>query len=379
MIVINMVKGGITMRVLILFTQPWHRGGAETHLETLAGGLLRQGVKVVLAGLDDEFVRRFNHIPVYKFPFRSRNPLDHYQNNLTLKKIVKEHGIQLIHAHHRTGSVYAYLLQLSMSVPYVVTFHDKWRPLHRAYKVFFPQNCIVISNGIKQHFIKVLKVKPAILNEIANGVFIEDFYNKQDSEQPDGAGDNTILFVSRLNHHKTNVPLLLCKVMEGLNAIIPDSKLLLVGDGPEAGAIEAAAKRANVACGRNVVSFLGGRNDIAWLLSRSSIAVGAGRFAIEAMAAGKPVIAIADGCDYPGIITQDNWFSASRTSWTRGDKAITKENLSEDLQRVLLDKVLQKNLGQFGRQLIAEEFSAEKMTASIIAVYNKAMQTQASF
>ncbi|MBP2625417.1 MAG: glycosyl transferase group 1 [Firmicutes bacterium] len=361
------------MRVLIVFTQPWHRGGAETHLETLVGGLLRQGVKVVLAGLDDEIIRYFNHIPVYKLPFRSRNPLTHFQNQRKLKKIIEEHSIQLIHAHHRTASVYAFFMKLSMAVPYVVTFHDKWRPLHRAYKVFFPPNCIVISNGIKQHFIKVLKVNPKTLHEIANGVCIDNFSSKPDSKKPDGIGDNTILLVSRLNHHKTDVPLLLCKVMSGLNRIIPDIKLLLVGDGPEAGTVEAAVQRANAACGRNAVSFLGQRNDIAWLLSCSSIAVGVGRFALEAMAAGKPVIAIADGSDYPGIITQESWLSASRTSWTRGEKKITKENLSEDIKRLLFDKTLQRNLGEFGRQLIVEEFSAEKMTASVIAVYKKAI------
>jgi len=366
------------MRILILFTQPWHRGGAETHLETLVEGLLRQGQEVVLAGLDDEFIRHFNHIPVYKLPFRSQNPVVHFDNYRILKKIVKAHNIQLIHTHHRTGSVYAYLLQLTMSMPYVVTFHDKWRPLHRAYKVFFPAHCIVISNGIKQHFIKVLKVDPKILNEVANGVFLEDFSDKGESRKPvngiAGAGDNTILLVSRLNHHKTDVPLLLCEIMEDLNGVIPDSKLLLVGGGPEAGTVQAAAQRANAACGRDAVSFLGERSDIARLLSSSSIAVGAGRFALEAMAAGKPVIAIADGVDYPGIITRDSWLSASKTSWTRGDKGITKGNLSEDIKRLLLDKMLQENLGNFGRQLIAEEFSAEKMVASVLAVYKKAMQ-----
>lgn len=96
------------------------------------------------------------------------------------------------------------------------------------------------------------------------------------------------------------------------------------------------------------------------------------------MAAGKPVVAIANGNDFPGIITPDNWRIASLTSWTRGDKIITEDSLISEIEQLLSDPPLAASLGKFGQDIVRTHFSAEIMANRLCNLYSAIIANAAS-
>ena len=107
-----------------------------------------------------------------------------------------------------------------------------------------------------------------------------------------GLGSRVVLFVGRLAEEKG------CRyLIEAVPAVlsrIPAAVALLVGDGPERERLEALARRSGVA---DHVRFLGTREDVADLLGAAdvvclpSLREGLSLALLEAMAAGKPVVA----------------------------------------------------------------------------------------
>lgn len=362
--------------ILLLFSQPWQVGGAETHLETLVGEYVNQQVPVILVGIDSTIVARFPEIPVYSLPLRSANLAVQWGNYRKLKQLVTLLNVVIVHSHTRTGNIFGWLLQKSLGISYTATLHDKWRSLHRLYTPFLPNRCIAVSEGIKNHFVLHMGIEAERIEIIENGVSIER--NKGSvqlncrSQYPflaDGKNEQIIFHASRFSRHKRNVALRLCEVMTQLNADFPNSKLVLAGQGDLSSEVLSAAQEANKRCGRQVVFFLGPRHDVIQLLTLSTIAIGVGRFALEAMAAGKPVIALINEGDFPGIINEHTWRKASKTSWTIGDKPNTDENLRREIEILLQNQMLRDSLGGFGQELIKTHFSAARMADQVFQLY----------
>lgn len=149
------------LSVMLLFSQAWDIGGAKTHIETLVQQLRQNGNRVVLVGNDEEIVRQFKSIQAYCINYRSLNPWSIIRNYSLLKKLIKKHRVQVIHAHQRTACAYAWLLMKTFNIPYTITFHDKWRRLHRIYKFVLPDRCVAISQGVKDHIVSLFELKDA--------------------------------------------------------------------------------------------------------------------------------------------------------------------------------------------------------------------------
>lgn len=120
---------------------------------------------------------------------------------------------------------------------------------------------------------------------IENGVNIEKFKNPNRKTQQ----RHTLIQVSRFEPSKDQDT-----VIRAMSQLPPDIQLLLVGDGSRLDKCKALCNSLNL---QDRVHFLGARTDIAQLLSRADIAIqsshweGFGLTALEAMAAGLPVIA----------------------------------------------------------------------------------------
>ena len=355
---------------MLLFSQAWDIGGAKTHIETLVQQLRQNGNRVVVVGNDEEIVRQFKSIQAYCINYRSLNPLSIIRNYSLLKRLIKKHRVQVIHAHQRTACAYAWLLMKTFNIPYTITFHDKWRRLHRIYKFVLPDRCVAISQGVKDHIVSLFELKDAQVEIVENGVQIAE-KNFNSASAIDSAGHKIrLLHATRLDAKKTPATLLLCDSVRRLTAGFPDLELIIAGDGILRAEVEKKVQETNNKCGKELIRYIGPRNDIASLVEKIDIAVGAGRFALEAMAAGKPVVALANGSDFPGIIAPDNWQTASKTSWTRGDKFIAEETVAGEIERLLADKELLHSTGEFGRELVRCHFSSEIMTARLCSLYS---------
>jgi glycosyltransferase involved in cell wall biosynthesis len=135
------------------------------------------------------------------------------------------------------------------------------------------------------------------LSIVPNGVSLERFANALPASKREVVGRDdvpVVIFVARFDPAKDHAALLraMCKV--------PDAHLVLAGDGDSRPDMEALARKLEIA---ERVHFLGRRPDVPSLLKMADVYVhastweGFGLAAVEAMAAGLPVVAT----DVPGL------------------------------------------------------------------------------
>jgi len=149
-----------------------------------------------------------------------------------------------------------------------------------------------------------------------------------------------------------------------LRAEFPDLRLEIAGSGPERPALENEVQLLGLA---DCVTFLGWRADIVRAMTRwdvfvlPSLAEGFGITALEAMAAGLPIVATAvDGI--PELVED------GRTGWLvpPGDPAA----LAERLHVLLLDPEQRRAMGAAGRARAQEHFSIDRMVTGISKIYD---------
>lgn len=232
-----------TMRILILFSHPW-RGGRSGGAETHALQLMRE---LQLRGHEIFFVAASGHggaeaMPPgvsaeYRLPFQSLNPLDKIRAYRRLLEIVHRHGIEMIHAHHRTGGYFAECIFRRSGVPYVITVHDIWHraPAKALHGRIF-RHLIAVSGFIKKGLVEHFGLAPERIRIIHNGVDPAQIERATDEEASSfrkklGIGQEVVFsLVARITESKGHYD-----VIEALR-LLPrelNYKCLIVGEGKD--------------------------------------------------------------------------------------------------------------------------------------------------
>jgi glycosyltransferase involved in cell wall biosynthesis len=170
-------------------------------------------------------------------------------------------------------------------------------------------------------------------------------------------GPAVALTLARLARHK-DLPTLLRAA-----ALVPEARFLIAGEGPERPALEAQLDSLGL---RERVTLLGHRDDVPQLLARcdlfvlSSLYEGLPVSILEAMAAGKPVVATAIG----GI---DEAVADGKTGLLvpTGDPVA----LSGAIRSLISDPALAQRFGAAGRDRVRAEFSAETLAKQMSDLY----------
>jgi glycosyltransferase involved in cell wall biosynthesis len=168
-----------------------------------------------------------------------------------------------------------------------------------------------------------------------------------------------VLTVARLDAQKGVTHLL------DAAAVVPDAVFAIAGDGPDRAMLEARASALGLT---ERVRFLGHRRDVPALLASADLFVlpslyeGLPLAALEAMAAGVPVIATAIGGT--SEIVRDG---ETGTLVPPGDGAA----LGVAIARVLADRDAAARLARAARALVQREFSVESMVRGVSRVYEE--------
>ncbi len=165
--------------------------------------------------------------------------------------------------------------------------------------------------------------------------------------------DWVLTFVGRLGSEK-NVPCLLRAVRHLKDEGRDNIGIWLVGDGAERDKLETMAREFDL----NAVHFLGERHDVDAILRHTNAAVlpsfweGLSNALLEAMAAGKPVIASAVGGS-PEIVSHEG----NGLLFPSDDD----QSLAEAIKRLADDQAFSISLGSKGKAAIEERFSIAAM------------------
>ena len=221
---------------------------------------------------------------------------------------------------------------------------------------------IAVSHDVARHLRAALGFPPHKLQVVHNGIPLPPSPPAPDSTLRAGLQGGTerpiVLTVARLHPQK------------GLNYLleaatqIPEAMFALAGDGPERAALEAQV--AALGLGERV-AFLGHRTDIPALLASCDLFVLPSLFeglplsVLEAMAAGKPVIATAVGGTAEAV-------SHGKTGLLvpAGDAGA----LAAAIRILLSNPPLATHLGQAGLASAQREFSAATMVQRVTAIYD---------
>jgi glycosyltransferase involved in cell wall biosynthesis len=172
-----------------------------------------------------------------------------------------------------------------------------------------------------------------------------------------GVARPIVLTVARLNKQKGLEYLITAA------ARLPDTLFVIAGEGPDREALEVQARALNAA---DRVTFLGHRGDVLELLAACdlfvlpSLSEGLPVSVLEAMAAGKPVVATAIGGTDEAVLHQETGLLVPP-----GDPVA----LATAIRTLLADPGLSRRVGAAGRQRVQQLFSAETMVGQISRLY----------
>jgi glycosyltransferase involved in cell wall biosynthesis len=184
------------------------------------------------------------------------------------------------------------------------------------------------------------------------------------SKLTDGRELPVIFTAARLHNQKGHAHLLEAA------ALVPDALFLLAGDGPERARLEGRARQLGIE-GR--VRFLGQRRDIPELLAICDLFVlpslyeGLPLSLLEAMAAGKPVIAAA----IPG---NDEIIIDGKTGLLVPPGSAA--DLAASIRRLLSDSALAAQFAEAGKDRVVRNFSAQAMAGRVTQIYDELLESR---
>jgi len=356
-------------------------GGAEVLAARLARRLVDQ-YRFVFVCLD-EIGTLGQELQAEGFPVEvlGRRPGIDWKGALRLARFLRREQVDLLHAHQYTPFFYSTLARFFYRRPSILfTEHGRHFPDHPRRKRIVANRLLLkrrdrvigVGEAVRRALIGNEGIRAERVAVIYNGVDLAPFQRaapqREAVQHEIGAatGGPVILQVARLDYLKDHATAL--RMLERVVQVRPEARLVLVGDGPEQGKIEALVQQLRLA---PYVRFLGLRTDVARLLSAadifllSSISEGIPLTLIEAMAAGLPVVATQVGGVAEVVVDGETGLLAPS-----GDDGA----LAEKVLRLADSPDLRRDLGVRGRERAQALFSETKMHSGYQRLYQEMLE-----
>jgi len=280
-------------------------GGVETHVITLAEELSLRRHKVVVVSSNKYLgellhIKGIKHCVVPVFITTKlvdiKNIMKYFKSFMMLNSIIKEENIDIIHVHGpSSAAILSYAISRFLKKPIIYTHHvSQVKRLHFLTLKLISNHfdaIIAISGEIGAYLMNSFNIKSDKIHVIYNGIKLDEYDKKIKSS----LADKKLLHISRLDDDKIDATY---KVIESLKYLNKDisADLTIIGSGQKSEYVRDFAVKLSKESNRriNVIGEVE-PNKIKRYLYESDIVIGAGRVAIEGMAAGKPVIFVSPG------------------------------------------------------------------------------------
>lgn len=183
----------------------------------------------------------------------------------------------------------------------------------------------------------------------------------------------TVSIVSRLAHEmKLEGILTAIAAVQRLNATQP-VQLVIAGDGPARGEVEARALAANGALGVQRIFLAGEMEDPRPAYACADVSIGMGGSALRAMAFGTPLIVQGEQ-GFWGLLDESSVQTFLWQGWYGvGPGGESVDALAGTLERLLPAPELRRHLGEYARALVHSRFSLEVAARKQLAFYQRAV------
>lgn len=291
-------------------------GGAQDYMLLVIRGLDRSKYHPIVAGRLDgewaELVRSWNDVEWYDIPSLQReiSPLNDIKAILEIRRFCREKNIDILHTHSSKAGVVGRLGGRLASVPATIhtvhgfSFHNFMPALQRSLYInveramsLFTTALILYSDGDRQTALELGIGAQKSVETFYYGIDYSPFQHECDREaiRRDfgfNPSDVVIGFTGRISEQKALH--ILIDAFVRINASFPNTRLMIVGDGPLREQLESQAKRNGI---EERVLITGFRSDIPMVLRAMDVFVmtsfweGLSRSLAEAMYANLPIIA----------------------------------------------------------------------------------------
>lgn len=363
------------------------RGGAQVHLLELMRGQKRLGHELELAYLKDPvMVREF--ADVVPLPLQTHLGMGEIQPAALLGRLwglISSFQPDVLHTHLLKADAYGAVAgHFGDARVTIASKHNDEVALRRHWVAFahgwlsrLDDRIIVLSDHVGRYVTDVGRAPADRIRRVYYGINLDRPIAleagaaralRQELEIPVDAP--FLLCVARLDPQKGHLALL--DAMRDVVQTLPAARLVLVGGAQQATADYSAELRSTAAGPQlaGKVIFAGERTDVPRLMAACDIFVmaslweGFGLVFLEAMAAGKPIVAtnvsavpeaVADG--ETGVLVPPNDSRA----------------FAEAILRLCGDPAERRRLGDNGYRRVRESFTSERMVEETMAVYREAL------
>jgi len=340
-------------------------GGAETVLLQLATGLRPQFEPVVGMFRGGWLRERLDEAGIETVRFSNKGRYDGALVS-SIAEFARRRGVDLIHSHLFTMSVYATMAARLARVPSIFTIHgtgEEWRAGSRLWAMRLAarlsDRIVTVSDYLRALVIRRLRVPQGRVVRIYNGVDLDRFAAERSGNGP------VVGTVGRLRPEKGHSYLL--EAAKLVVEELPAARFVLVGDGPCLKDLELQRDTLGLS---GSVAFLGHQTNIPELLGQMSVFVlpstseGLSIATIEAQAAGLPAVVTECGGPAEVVVHAETGMVVPPTD----PNALAKAILC-----LLRNPALAGNFGERGRRRVAQEFSLDRMLSSYAKLYARLM------
>lgn len=364
-------------------------GGAERGCVDVAAAIEAAGGKALVASAGGAMLRDLartgaEHITL---PLAGKNPVTMWRNARRLEALIRDRGIDLVHARSRAPAWSAHAACRRAGIPFVTTVHAPYNQHNAAKRLYNSimgrgDRVIAISDYVARYIIDSCGADPARVRTIPRGVDLRQFAIEAVSAErmialarswrvPDDRP--VVLMPGRLSRWKGQTVVIDALARLGRH----DLCCLIVGsDQGRSGYRQELIDRIAAKGLTGVVHLVDHCDDMpaAYMLSdvvvhASTDPEGFGRVVVEAMALGRPVIATNIGAP-PEVVAE------GETGWLvpPGDA----DALAAAIDRALsLTPEEREWMAERAIATVAAHYTKEAMTGSTLAVYQELLGTPA--
>lgn len=366
-------------RVLQLIPS-FHQGGSESQAVALTKALKAEGsLDVFAATLNGEGVLRaeidgIGLTEILEFPLTSFYDLNFARQVRSFAKYLRSNKIDIVSTHDFYTNVFGVAAAKFAGVTAVAAKREtggvRTKTQEFVERLAFRQAKAIVANSDS--------VRQYLIDQGLSANKIKVIYNGVDSARFRGQEDRTsvckefglpceddrrfVVMVANLRHDVKNVPMLL-RAAKRVGEQVGNVRFIIAGEGGLRTELEGLAVRLGVAYR---VHFVGRCENVPALLSiadvcvLTSMAEGFSNSILEYMAAGKPVVTTNVGGASEAIVDGKTGHLVESDD---------DETLAARIIELLNDADKARDLGQKGRQVIADRFSTESRLANTLELY----------
>jgi glycosyltransferase involved in cell wall biosynthesis len=361
-----------------------NEGGVERGTLDVAGYLARQGWRALVASSGGTAEAELEAIGAthLRLPLQSKNPVTIRANATRLERLIRDHGVELVHARSRAPAWSAYYAARRCKVPFVTTFHGVYRGsgslLKRRYNGIMARGdrVIAISDYVAQHVRERYGVPEERLRMIHRGVDLAAFDPQAvGAERVAALGElwqvppetELVMLPARFARRKGH--LLLLEAIGQMSR--RDFVCLMVGPLDRMSVYTDEVEAGIGAAGLDgIVRLVGGCRDMPAAYALADVVVAPsiepepfGRVAIEAQAMGRPVVV----ADIGGL---GETVMPAATGWLVPPN--DADALAQALELALaMPDESRARLAERARRFVERTFSLERMGKATLAVYRE--------